>query len=437
MLFTIEPLQASEGDCLLLHWGTVADPKLAVIDGGPGRTWESNLQPRLEQIAHTRNLERLVVDLAMVSHVDLDHIVGIKKLFRARVAELDGANPPLGRRYDIRRLWHNTFNDVLGDAVDRYYQTLTATLTASVDGQPNPALERDLAQAYEANHPTAHNVHQTASEVAHDVALVLAGHGDGRELRDNHAKLRNANQIAALNHPYMHNAHPTLITPEAQPGPGAVSVAGLDITVVGPLDDDIERLQIDFDKYIVKKGLTAEALLAAYADPSVTNLSSIVCLVELDGKTILLTGDARGDKILIGLHDAGLLDGNGHLHADVLKVPHHGSDNNVSQGFFESISADAYILSGNGKHGNPERSAVEWIIDSRHPNDTYTLVFTYPIAEIDEGRRRDAGRHNHPWHPATDALAPMLDQRVQGGHQFTIVEGAPHQVSLGDEQPTW
>ena len=36
MLFTLEPLKAAEGDCVLLHWGTGADAKLAVIDGGPG-----------------------------------------------------------------------------------------------------------------------------------------------------------------------------------------------------------------------------------------------------------------------------------------------------------------------------------------------------------------------------------------------------------------
>ena len=39
MILTLEPLPAKEGDCLLLHWGTKAEPKLAVIDGGPGRVY--------------------------------------------------------------------------------------------------------------------------------------------------------------------------------------------------------------------------------------------------------------------------------------------------------------------------------------------------------------------------------------------------------------
>src|SRR5262252_3492897 len=44
-----------------------------------------------------------------------------------------------------------------------------------------------------------------------------------------------------------------------------------------------------------------------YSDKSVPNLSSIVCLIEKNGKRVLLTGDARGDKIREGLDNAGLL----------------------------------------------------------------------------------------------------------------------------------
>lgn len=58
MLFTLEPLPAAEGDCLLLHWGTAAQPKLAVIDGGPGTIWETSLLPRLEEIVDSRDLQQ-------------------------------------------------------------------------------------------------------------------------------------------------------------------------------------------------------------------------------------------------------------------------------------------------------------------------------------------------------------------------------------------
>src|SRR5438552_5517604 len=149
MLFTLEPLQAAEGDCLLLHWGTVAQPKIAVIDGGPSTIWENSLLPRLEEILANRTLDQLAIELVMVSHVDNDHIVGVKKLFRRLKTEIDHALPANQRHFAVKRLWHNTFNDVLDDAIDTYYQTLTAGLQASVGGAPNPALEASLAQAYQ------------------------------------------------------------------------------------------------------------------------------------------------------------------------------------------------------------------------------------------------------------------------------------------------
>ena len=56
--------------------------------------------------------------------------------------------------------------------------------------------------------------------------------------------------------------------------------------------------------------------------------SSIVCLVKFGDKSILLTGDARGDKVLNGLTQANLFE-NGKLKIDILKVPRHGSARNL------------------------------------------------------------------------------------------------------------
>ena len=102
-----------------------------------------------------------------------------------------------------------------------------------------------------------------------------------------------------------------------------------------------------------------------------TNLSRIFpvlwCSRKPADKRILLTGDARGDKIIEGLQLAGLMGqgGGSTLHVDVFKVPHHGSSNNLERGFFERITADHYVFSGNGEYGNPEREALEMLFDAR------------------------------------------------------------------------
>jgi beta-lactamase superfamily II metal-dependent hydrolase len=64
------------------------------------------------------------------------------------------------------------------------------------------------------------------------------------------------------------------------------------------------------------------------------------------------------------------------MHLDILKVPHHGSDRNVDDSFFERVTADHYIISGDGEHGNPERETLEMIERARGTDD-YTIYFTF------------------------------------------------------------
>ena len=389
MLFTLEALPAEEGDCLLLHWGTRAKPKIALIDGGPGRVYENHLRPRLDQLVANLGVAQLPLELVMVSHMDSDHIVGIKKLLAALKREIDNNEPAAGRKIRMTRLWLNVFNDILNDSVDGYYKTLTDKVQASVNSKPSPQLIERLEKALLAKGEDADQ--EEAEFDARSIAAVLAGHGEGRSVRDDHRFLMEQGQTAALNHPFTSaDGGSTLITLEKTVKP--LKLADLKFTITGPADSEIEALQKEFDKYIEEKGLTAEAVLAAYADMSVKNLSSIVCLVEFGKgaakKTMFLTGDARGDLIIEGLKKRKLFKGN-KLVVDLLKVPHHGSDNNATPEFFEQVVADTYVLSGDGQHGNPERATLEWITDARGRNAKYDLVLTYDIEHVDRNRKED------------------------------------------------
>jgi hypothetical protein len=87
-------------------------------------------------------------------------------------------------------------------------------------------------------------------------------------------------------------------------------------------------------------------------------------LVEEDSKTLLLTGDGQQDFIIQGLRRTGHLNGDG-VHLDALKVQHHGSENNLDTDFVRQVSADHYVFCGNGSSGNPEKSVIEDIFNSR------------------------------------------------------------------------
>jgi hypothetical protein len=115
----------------------------------------------------------------------------------------------------------------------------------------------------------------------------------------------------------------------------------------------------------------------ANSDISVPNLSSIMFLAKADNRTMLFTGDGRSDHLLNGLTQTGLLDAEGRMHVNVLKLPHHGSDRNITRKFFRNITADTYIASANGRDGNPDLATLIWIIEAaKKQHRQVEFVFT-------------------------------------------------------------
>lgn len=103
---------------------------------------------------------------------------------------------------------------------------------------------------------------------------------------------------------------------------------------------------------------------------------------------MLLTGDARDDHILAGL-DAAAIAKDGKTHVDILKLPHHGSIRNIRAEFFEHVTADHYVISADGRHGNPETDTLELIADGR-ADDDFTIHLTNRVGTDDLKTRLDA-----------------------------------------------
>ncbi len=331
-MFVLEALRAKHGDALLLHYGTEDKPRLAVIDGGPGGVYADAVKPRLMEIREERGLEDedpLEIELMMVSHLDADHITGILELMRG-LRDLTDKKKPLP--WKIARFWHNAFEDLTAS---------DDTTVASVDSGLSPASVGGL--------------------LGFEGSSLLASVGQGRELRDLVKRFGlDGNKPFKSIVKYPHAKNP-------------VSLPGLELTVIGPDEQNLQKLQEDWDKKVKalleKKDKAAKAELAAYVDRSVYNLSSIVVLAEADGKTMLLTGDARGDYTLTALRGAGLLKDGTPLEVDLLKLPHHGSDRNVDQDYFDNLRASHYVISADGKYTNPDVATLEMIANSRTDDD--------------------------------------------------------------------
>lgn len=352
MLFTLEALHAKHGDSLLLHYGKATSPKLIVIDGGPAGVYKNFLRKRLDELKETRSNDApLSIRMLMVSHLDDDHINGVLAFLNDLVKnQEEGEEVP----FDIATLWHNSFDDIVGNESEEMVKALSAAVKSVSSGG-----------AVSASVP-----------LSQPGAAIVASVTQGRDVRNNAKVL-----ALSVNDPFG-----GLV---AAPGKGKKTVAigdGLKFTVLGPVEDRVEELQIEWNAVLEKKGLATnkngEALAAAYLDESVFNLSSIVVLAEAGKKTMLLTGDARGDDVLKALKSSGLLK-SGKIHVDLLKLPHHGSDRNVETDFFRTITADHYVISADGRHGNPEVSTLQMISDARG-KDKFTIYLTNQEKRLDK-----------------------------------------------------
>ena len=181
------------------------------------------------------------------------------------------------------------------------------------------------------------------------------------------------------------------------------------------------------EKELMKKG-PAEAAAATKFDESVFNLSSIVVLAELGGKRMLLTGDARGDDIKQAVSTAKLLK-KGKLHVHILKVPHHGSDNNVATDFFRTITADHYVISGNGDYGNPEVATLNMISEAR-PDDGFTLHLT------ESEFKEEMGPKITGFFAKEQGSRPQVRRLVPAGRRALAAGGPARPAGLTPPAPT-
>jgi hypothetical protein len=331
-MFILEAIKAKHGDCLLLHWGTEDDPKLALIDGGPNRVYAEFLKPRLTELASHRGTP-LKLDLTMVSHIDEDHIAGLLDL----AEEIESQDAPV----QIGLLWHNSLEGLLDERIEGPSSNITASISSRFPGMQdshNPWLQK-----------------------------VLASVPQGQEL---HAFAKRVGIYDTMNDPYQ----PLVIADPQQP---PANIEGLSLRVVCPAAEEVENLRKRWVK-MRKEGITAD-----YSDRSPYNLSSLVVIAEYEGKRMLLTGDARGDLILQGLHKMNLLLSDSDIiHFDLLKLPHHGSNNNVDEDFFRRITANTYVVSGDCvKFPNPNESAMQCLATARE-DASYTICCTYDLPHM-------------------------------------------------------
>ena len=308
--FDLLAVQAAFGDCFVLAYGPPTARRCLLVDGGPPGTYAPHLRPLLVRLAQAG----VAIDAVVLSHIDNDHVTGLLELFD----ELAGGGASRADLPAVGGLWHNAFGLSAGgdDLAPRIRASLAAT--------------QDVAGG------------------SHAMTRLLRGFPEGDALRQ-----RAVNAGIPINAPFG-GGHVLLEdAPPLQLGLALVSV-------VGPSRRILQRLRRRWLVWLRTRSV------APKPDSSLPNLSSIVLLAQLGERSVLLTGDARGDQVLAGLGERGLLSDAGTLHVSVLKVPHHGSARNNSRAFLRSLTADTYVVSADGRYGNPDLECLLDIVETAH-----------------------------------------------------------------------
>lgn len=323
-------VQAEFGDCFILESKSGNDSTTLLIDGGPYQTFKNHLKPTLQKLPLNGK-----IDLMILSHIDNDHIIGLLDLLNEIKNQRANGIKELVK---ITSMWHNSFKDLLqlSDEPNKLFSNIF----------PDQSLIKNK------------NVMES---------IIMKGFQQGTDLTALAKSLKmpiNAGFDKVI---------------EVEDNVRSTCLKNINLHIFGPTKKNLDKLRKEWNDWFIEKQQTkkTDLGLVQILDKSVPNLASIMFLAEIKNIKILFTGDGLGQDVVDMLSRNRMLDKNGKFHVDVLKVPHHGSDRNTSQEFFNIVYAEYYIISANGRDDNPSLDTLRWIINvGKDIKKTRKIVFT-------------------------------------------------------------
>ncbi|MER6317053.1 MBL fold metallo-hydrolase [Streptomyces sp. NPDC001581] len=301
----IEVLPARQGDCLLVECPREAGPSWRMlVDGGPPATW-----PLLEQ-----RLSRLPsggrdIDVAVVTHIDSDHIGGMIPFLRSEYAG------------HVGDFWFNGRTHLPRTGAKRGVAQGERLMAALLGESGGPELPWN--RAFDGG----------PVETGYDGGFTEVPTQDGPRITVLSPTLT---RLESLGHAWSETVR--------QARRGRAEEAGPDI--LEPLDDVVSLSEEKTSK-----------------DPSVANGSSIALLVEHRGAGLVLGADAFGTVLGTGLQAVAEARGLDTLPVDAFKLPHHASKGNVLRALLRAAPARHYLVSTNGDlYHHPDDVALARVV---------------------------------------------------------------------------
>lgn len=322
-------LPAKEGDCLLVEYGPAGALKYILIDAGRAWTYKN----ALKQYFKDHGISEL--ELLVVTHVDRDHIDGMLSLMQDKALALS-----------VKNVWFNTHDHLVGNAIEVL--------------------------------PQDEDLETFGAKMGEELSPLIVDHS----------------------WPWNHQFGGFAVALDDEPGSNLVSLGDLRLTLLSPDQGKLDLLRPVWESECEKAGIAPGASLEEYVidddddiesfgtidiealaatpfvdDHSKPNGSSIAFLLEYDDRKLLLAGDAHVDLLVSQLKAIGASTLNP-LAIDAFKIPHHGSQYNLSKELLELMACKHYMVSTNGNYfKHPDDVAMSRLV--KFGTDGSTIHFNY------------------------------------------------------------
>jgi beta-lactamase superfamily II metal-dependent hydrolase len=310
----IKPLPAYHGDSILVSFADQNINRNILIDTGPSKTYGKTDRPLNKEINKIEE-HREHIDLLVITHIDDDHIAGGLKMFGD--TNFDATL--------IKKVWFNSGELIATHFNEESENSRELKLPRSgllpLSVSQGVSLENTL-KAYGLMSPQ----------------IVMSGHEE--ELGN--AKIRvlspQESGLKELHQKWEHEK------------------SGLMKIAAGHQD--------------FSKSISELAARKFEEDSSVPNGSSLSLLIEVNGKSALLLGDAHPSSVESSLKEMGYSEER-KLEVDIVKLSHHGSRKNTSPELLKLIECEKYIVSTDGsRHGLPDKESLARVIHNNKDRKT-------------------------------------------------------------------
>jgi beta-lactamase superfamily II metal-dependent hydrolase len=329
----IKFLKADNGDSILLSFNDATEVNRNIlIDGGMPKTYfGSGKHGDLYDTVELIKTKGEKIDLLILTHIDGDHIGGLKKWFEKDKDAFD----------IIEKVWFNS-----GRSIAKYFEEVEnkelieeleifKTLETSV---PQAIVFEDYIEQFNVWDKSIVKGGETVNQNGVEIKLLSPNNKALKKLLKEYKKPKYNYQTSGASTDWK--------------------------TSIKDFIEEENQASYKFKE-----------------DGSIANGSSIAFLLTFESKNYLFLGDAHPSIIINSLKGMNCTKDNP-IPVEFLKVSHHGSCKNTNQELLELIKTDNYIISSNSEiHGLPNKRTIARIIN-HNPNATFHFNYEYVKSNI-------------------------------------------------------